>query len=152
MQVLLAVYFFLAGVAVAGSRGRLLWLMPTAAVGCAVLLAVLALAFKALSPSFRCAHTVCARTCVGPQESELGTAAVLQQLRKCQTQDTCSTPSVSSCPLLQWAVQSCWPCWRSPSRRSPPASGVVPTVCALNVCARMSVHKLVSAHLSLAMA
>ena len=66
LQVLLAVYFFLAGVAVAGSRGRLLWLMPTAAVGCAVLLAVLALAFKALSPGFRCLNNcVCGHWSVG---------------------------------------------------------------------------------------
>ena len=54
LQVLLAVYFFLAGVAVSSAKGRLLWLMPLAAVACALLLGVLAVAFKALSPSYRC--------------------------------------------------------------------------------------------------
>lgn len=51
---LLAVYFFLAGMAVATSGGHLLWLMPLAAVTCGLLLSLI-LTSKALFPGFRCA-------------------------------------------------------------------------------------------------
>ena len=50
-QVLLAVYFFLAGAAV--SQGPRLWLIPLASITCAGSLAVLALVLTALSPSYR---------------------------------------------------------------------------------------------------
>ena len=51
LQVLLAIYFFLAGVAV--SQGRLLWLIPLASISCAGLLGCFALLLRPLSASYR---------------------------------------------------------------------------------------------------
>ena len=61
-QVLLAIYFFLAGCVV--SQSRMLWVMPAASAVFACALALTAAASSALSSSYRRAHT--SRTCAVP--------------------------------------------------------------------------------------